>query len=61
MDAQRCLRRAYALQVDVADNIDLLTIIQEYEDVFESRYGKRPKLVRLFKEQVRAPVDMLCT
>jgi hypothetical protein len=39
-------------QVDVADNVSLISIVQEYEDGFEARYGKRPKLVRQLKDQV---------
>jgi katanin p60 ATPase-containing subunit A1 len=40
--------------VDVADNVDLVSIVQEYEEAFEARYGRRPKLVRQVKEQVCA-------
>jgi hypothetical protein len=34
------------LQVDAADNIDLLTVLQEFEEGYEAKYGRRPKLVR---------------
>jgi hypothetical protein len=34
------------LQVDAADNIDLLTVLQEFEESYEAKYGRRPKLVR---------------
>uniref|UniRef100_A0A383VC06 Katanin p60 ATPase-containing subunit A-like 2 n=1 Tax=Tetradesmus obliquus TaxID=3088 RepID=A0A383VC06_TETOB len=33
-------------KVDAADNIDLLCILQEFEDGYEAKYGRRPKLVR---------------
>lgn len=38
--------RADTLQVDVADNISLLRILQEYEDAHEANYGTRVRLVR---------------
>jgi hypothetical protein len=34
------------LQVDVADNVDLIRVVQEFEDSHELKYGRRPKLVR---------------
>jgi len=33
-------------KVDAADNIDLPTILTEYEDFYEMRFGRKPKLVR---------------
>lgn len=33
-------------QVDVADNVDLWTIVQEYVDYYNTRFGRYPKLVR---------------
>lgn len=33
-------------RLDVADNVDLPTILTEYEDFYEMRFGKKPKLVR---------------
>ncbi|KAK9830191.1 hypothetical protein WJX72_010220 [[Myrmecia] bisecta] len=43
-------------KVDAADNIDLLTIMQEYEDFYEFKFGRRPKLVRsVGAEEVMAP------
>ena len=30
----------------VADNIDLATIVQEYEEFHEIKFGRKPKLVR---------------
>lgn len=33
-------------QVDAADNVDLVRIVQEFEDSYELKYGRRPKLVR---------------
>ena len=32
--------------VDAADNIDLLNVLQEYEDFYEIRFQRRPKLTR---------------
>ncbi|RLO04544.1 hypothetical protein DYB28_006646, partial [Aphanomyces astaci] len=31
---------------EVVDNIDLLRIVQEFEDFYELKFGKKPKLVR---------------
>ena len=39
-------------QVDAADNMDLLRIVQEYEETYESRYDRRPKLTRRLVEEV---------
>lgn len=33
-------------QYDVADNIDLLSVLQEFEDYYELRFARRPKLTR---------------
>ena len=33
-------------QYDVADNIDLLTVLQEFEDYYELRFSRRPRLTR---------------
>lgn len=33
-------------RVDVADNVELQNIITEYEDFYEMRFGKKPKLTR---------------
>ena len=33
-------------QYEVADNIELLSCLQEWEDFYEMRFGRRPKLVR---------------
>eukprot|EP00406_Dinophysis_acuminata_P057797 CAMPEP_0179270382 /NCGR_PEP_ID=MMETSP0797-20121207/31440_1 /TAXON_ID=47934 /ORGANISM="Dinophysis acuminata, Strain DAEP01" /LENGTH=167 /DNA_ID=CAMNT_0020978719 /DNA_START=27 /DNA_END=527 /DNA_ORIENTATION=- len=33
-------------KVDVADNIDLGTILTEYEDFYEMRFGRKPKITR---------------
>ncbi|GIL78028.1 hypothetical protein Vretimale_7368 [Volvox reticuliferus] len=41
-------------KVDVADNIDLLRILQEFEDSYELKFGKRPKVVRRLVEEVAA-------
>lgn len=34
------------LQVDAADNIDLMTIVQEFVDYYHSKFGRYPKLIR---------------
>eukprot|EP00798_Chlamydomonas_sp_ICE-L_P014651 gene14651-20685_t len=41
-------------KVDVADNIDMIQIIQEFEDSYEMKFGKRPKLVKRLVEEVGA-------
>lgn len=41
-------------RVDVADNVDLLMIIQEYEESYENKYGKKARLVRKIIEEVHA-------
>eukprot|EP00201_Polytomella_parva_P020671 CAMPEP_0175047344 /NCGR_PEP_ID=MMETSP0052_2-20121109/5538_1 /TAXON_ID=51329 ORGANISM="Polytomella parva, Strain SAG 63-3" /NCGR_SAMPLE_ID=MMETSP0052_2 /ASSEMBLY_ACC=CAM_ASM_000194 /LENGTH=529 /DNA_ID=CAMNT_0016311199 /DNA_START=158 /DNA_END=1743 /DNA_ORIENTATION=- len=33
-------------KVDVADNVDLIRVIQEFEESHESKFGRRPKIVR---------------
>lgn len=33
-------------RIDVADNVDLPTILTEYEDFYEMRFGRRPKITR---------------
>ena len=33
-------------QLDVADNVDLVSIVREYEDAYEAKFGKKPKLIR---------------
>jgi len=33
-------------KVDAADNIDLTTILTEYEDFYEMRFGRKPKITR---------------
>jgi katanin p60 ATPase-containing subunit A1 len=40
--------------VDAADNIDLMTILQEFETYYQFKYGKMPKLTR---KLVNAPVQ----
>lgn len=39
-------------QVDAADNIDLVRIVQEFEESYEVRYNRRPKLVKRLVEEV---------
>lgn len=34
----------------IADNVDLLTVVQEYEDYCESRFSRRPKLFHCVEE-----------
>merc|ERR1740130_460630 len=41
---------------DGADNIDLLTILTEYEDFYEMRFGRKPKITR--KGDGRNGVDL---
>lgn len=33
-------------KIDAADNVDLNTIVTEYEDFYEMRFGRKPKLTR---------------
>ncbi|KAK3246252.1 hypothetical protein CYMTET_44210 [Cymbomonas tetramitiformis] len=33
-------------RLDAADNVDLLNIVQEYEEHYDMKFGKKPKLVR---------------
>lgn len=33
-------------QLDVADNINLSTVVSGYEEFYQSKYGRRPKLMR---------------
>merc|ERR1712113_471274 len=33
-------------KIDVADNVDLSTILTEYEDFYEMRFGRKPKITR---------------
>jgi len=40
--------------VDAADNIDLLQIVQEFEESYEVRFNRRPKLVKRLVEEVPA-------
>lgn len=43
---------------DGADNIDLLTILTEYEDFYEMRFGRKPKLVRkMASDEQRKPLQ----
>lgn len=45
-------------QYEVADNIELLQVLQEFEDYYELRFSRRPKLVRKlskYSEDVSAP------
>ncbi|GLC47507.1 Katanin p60 ATPase-containing subunit A-like 2 [Pleodorina starrii] len=50
-----CTESNLSLQkVDVADNIDLLRILQEFEESYELKFGKRPKVVRRLVEEVAA-------
>ena len=33
-------------KVEVADNIDLISVLQEFENYYQIKFGKNPKLVR---------------
>jgi len=33
-------------QFEVADNVDLIQVVQEWEDFYEMKFGRKPKLVR---------------
>ena len=33
-------------QFEVADNVELLSVLQEWEDYYEMRFARKPKLVR---------------
>ncbi|GFH08906.1 p60 katanin-like 2 [Haematococcus lacustris] len=37
---------SYSSIVDVADNVDLLRVVQEFEEGYEAKYGRRPKITR---------------
>jgi len=39
-------------KIDVADNIDLQTILTEYEDFYEMRFGRKPKITRKLEAAV---------
>jgi katanin p60 ATPase-containing subunit A1 len=41
-------------RLDAADNMDLVGILQEFEEGYEQRFGRRPKLVRRVAEEVCA-------
>lgn len=38
----------------MADNIDLVHVVQEFEEAYEMKYGRRPKLVKRLVEEVQA-------
>eukprot|EP00327_Prymnesium_parvum_P036099 CAMPEP_0195612714 /NCGR_PEP_ID=MMETSP0815-20121206/11026_1 /TAXON_ID=97485 /ORGANISM="Prymnesium parvum, Strain Texoma1" /LENGTH=104 /DNA_ID=CAMNT_0040752861 /DNA_START=401 /DNA_END=711 /DNA_ORIENTATION=- len=45
-------------QYEVADNIELLQVLQEYEEYYEMRFARRPRLVRKlgkYSEDVAGP------
>ena len=37
---------AHLLQVDAAQNLSLLSILQDYEEQFEFKYGRKPQLLQ---------------
>ncbi|KAG1658974.1 hypothetical protein FOA52_008295 [Chlamydomonas sp. UWO 241] len=39
-------------KVDVADNIDLVSVVQEFEESYELKYGRRPKLIKRLVDEV---------
>ena len=43
-------------QFEVADNVELLSVVQEWEDYFEHRFGRRPKLTRKLTKLLSAQV-----
>ncbi|KAG2495460.1 hypothetical protein HYH03_006405 [Edaphochlamys debaryana] len=48
-----CTETNLSLQkIDAADNVDLLRVLQEFEESFEIKFGKRPKVVRRLVEEV---------
>lgn len=44
-------------KVDAADNVGLLQILQDWEDDYEQRYSKRPKLVKTMSNEVRSGME----
>jgi len=46
-----CVRSVHSygarlLQVDAAQNLSLLSILQDYEEQFEFKYGRKPQLLQ---------------
>ncbi len=41
-----CIYDAHLLQVDAAQNLSLLSILQDYEEQFEFKYGRKPQLLQ---------------
>lgn len=49
-------------KVDAADNIDLATILTEYEDFYEMRFGRKPKITRkVANEPEKKDIDRKCS
>eukprot|EP00448_Togula_jolla_P004427 CAMPEP_0170611946 /NCGR_PEP_ID=MMETSP0224-20130122/23460_1 /TAXON_ID=285029 /ORGANISM="Togula jolla, Strain CCCM 725" /LENGTH=563 /DNA_ID=CAMNT_0010937415 /DNA_START=24 /DNA_END=1712 /DNA_ORIENTATION=- len=46
-------------KIDAADNVDLPTILTEYEDFYEMRFGRKPKLIRklVWEPETRRDTD----
>ena len=42
-------------KLDVADNMDLPFVMQEYEDFYEIKFGKKPKFTRKVAGDVTLP------
>eukprot|EP00408_Alexandrium_pacificum_P033515 CAMPEP_0171272436 /NCGR_PEP_ID=MMETSP0790-20130122/61759_1 /TAXON_ID=2925 /ORGANISM="Alexandrium catenella, Strain OF101" /LENGTH=158 /DNA_ID=CAMNT_0011741375 /DNA_START=45 /DNA_END=518 /DNA_ORIENTATION=- len=44
-------------KIDAADNVDLQTILTEYEDFYEMRFGRKPKITRKLESSDRKELD----
>ena len=49
----RIVLMAAAAQIDAAQNISLLSILQDYEEQFEFKYGRKPQLLQKSSSMVR--------
>lgn len=45
--------------MDVADNMDLIRIVQEFEESYEMKYNKKPKLVSRHGSESSSEVRVL--
>lgn len=53
IEASNCLDRECNLDLydfDVADNIDLYYVVQDYEEYFEIKFNRKPKLIKKSEE-----------
>ena len=46
-------------QYEAADNIELYSVLHEWEDWYEARFGRRAKLVRKLSQLARKPFDAI--